>query len=238
MSQPYFRFKRFTVWHDRCAQRVGTDGVLLGAWSPLEASHRHVLDIGAGCGLVSLMAAQRLPEAQVVGVEVDPASAEQARENVLRSPFAGRVTIVGHDIRCFSVDPNRFDHIHCNPPFHTEATLPPDESRSKARNAAALSFESLIRCAVRLLAPDGLFSVIIPSWSAEEFASACFVKGLFLARRCDVQTVVRKPPRRSLLTFSFSKCSSALHEAMVLQDAEGGRSPEYQRLTADFYLDA
>ena len=90
MGSSSFRFKQFEVWHDRCAQRVGTDGVLLGAWAKVE-NRCHILDIGTGTGLIALMAAQREPKAHVVGVEIDPEAALQARENVSHSPFAERV---------------------------------------------------------------------------------------------------------------------------------------------------
>ena len=91
MSNPYFQFKQFTVWHDKCAMKVGTDGVLLGAWTSVESAHR-ILDIGTGTGLVALMLVQRsLPDANIVALEIDEAAVGQARENIIRSPWKERV---------------------------------------------------------------------------------------------------------------------------------------------------
>ena len=221
--------------HDRCAQRVGTDGVLLGAWADVGQA-RNILDIGCGSGLIALMAAQRQPEARVWGVEVDAASARQAAENAAASPFAPRLQIVCRDIRQFC-PPQPFDHILSNPPFHTEQTLPPDAARATARAAAMLPFGELVDCAARLLAPGGRFSVIVPERSADEFISLCLLRGLRPARQCRVRTTEAKPPRRRLMTFSAAAAELVVPcETLVLHDATGGRSPEYRRLTADFYL--
>ena len=234
MGQPYFQFKQFTVRHDRCSQRVGTDGVLLGAWADL-SSQRRILDVGTGSGLIALMAAQRQPEAMIVGVEIDEDSALQAAENVLQSSFANRIKILHKDIR--SYQPSQpFDHILSNPPFHTESTLPPSETRMMARNASVLNFTSLVTCASAMLNKNGLFSVIIPTWSVEEFVSTCLSKGLYLQRRCDVKTTPSKSSKRTLLTFSGCAECNYIHEVLVLADASGNRSDAYRSLTADFYL--
>ena len=233
MSSPSFRFKRFTVWHDRCAMRVGTDGVLLGAWAPVDGSR--ILDIGCGSGLIALMAAQRNPRAEIVGLDVDRDSVLQAQENVSASEFSSRIRILEQDVRTFQTA-EKFDSILCNPPFYTEDILPPDENRMKARNAAALSFEALTRCAARLLSESGNFSVILPAHSAADFAALCLTQNLFLAARCDVKTVEHKPPKRALLTFSRTEICCVMPEVLVLQGADGERSQQYKNLTADFYL--
>ncbi len=240
MSAPLFRFQRFTVRHDRSAMRVGTDGVLLGAWAELDGATR-VLDIGCGCGLVALMAAQRAEDARITGVEIDHESALQAMENVAESPFAERITIIEQDIRQFPGE-GCFDHVLCNPPYHLETTLPPSASRMRARHTEALSFESLIACAVRLLVPGGQFSVVIPASATDGFVVLSLAAGLRLRRRCDVQTVPHRPPKRVLLTFHLptsgndTAYDSPLYETLTLQDAQGKRSEDYQRLTRAFYL--
>lgn len=233
MSSPSFRFKRFTVCHDRCAMRVGTDGVLLGAWGSSDGCR--ILDIGCGSGLIALMAAQRNAQAEVCGIDVDAASVQQARENVAASEFSQRITILEQDVRTFLPEAP-FSSILCNPPFYTENVLPPDANRMVARNTAALSFEALVRCAARLLSEDGKFSVILPTHSADHFVALCLMQQLHLEARCDVKTVERLPPKRTLLTFSRTTDCMPRHEVLVLQGADGGRSLQYQQLTADFYL--
>jgi len=234
MGSSSFRFKQFEVWHDRCAQRVGTDGVLLGAWAKVEG-RCHILDIGTGTGLIALMAAQREPKAHVVGVEIDSEAALQARENVSRSPFAERVEIVQSDVREYSA-PQAFDCILCNPPFFTEDTLPPDAQRAMARNVALLGFEELIVSLDRLLYYRGTFNVILPATEVDAFVSLCFNNGLKNTRRCWVRTVVGKQPKRCLLEFSREGTIFRESEELVLQERDGTRTSVYQELARDFYL--
>lgn len=229
-----FRFKQFTILDDRCAHRVGTDGVLLGAWADV-CGARRILDIGTGSGLVALMAAQRNPVASVVGVEVDAASARQARENVLRSPFRERVVVEEDDVREFRTE-ECFDCILCNPPFFTEDTLSPNAQRARARHAEGLRFADLLAAACRLLSPGGQFHVILPSNAETEFVNQAFISGLRMVRRCQVRTVQRKAPKRVMIAFSREGTITLGGEELLLQNADGSRSTEYSDLTKDFYL--
>lgn len=234
MGSPNFRFKQFEVWHDRCAQKVGTDGVLLGAWAQVEGCDS-ILDIGTGSGLIALMMAQRAPKAQVVGVEIDADAAQQARENVVRSPFRERIQIVQSDVRDYE-STVAFDCIVCNPPFFVEETLPDDSQRAMARHTALLDFSDLIKAVSRLMTPDGMFTVILPISCANEFVNQCFMNGMFLVRQCQITTVSTKPPKRVMLAFSKTKRGDNSYETLVLQERDGSRSEAYQRLTKDFYL--
>ena len=235
MGSPCFRFKQFEIWHDRCAQKVGTDGVLLGAWADLKQS-KHILDVGTGSGLIALMAAQRASEAQVVGIEIDPDAARQASENAQRSPFSRRITITQSDVRDFN-SPLAFDCILSNPPFFTEETRPPVSERAVARNTATLTFVELITAVGRLLAADGRFHVVLPSSAVAGFVALCLERNLRLERQCLVSTVAGKAPKRSLLTFvSGIPSSPPLVEQLVLQTPDGRRTEAYQRLASSFYL--
>ena len=248
MGTPNFRFRQFVVWHDRCAHRVGTDGVLLGAWASLEG-RRRILDIGTGSGLIALMAAQRNAQARVVALEIDEAAAGQARENVAQSPFAERIKVVQADVRNFVavvpdksddsspfVGENTFDCILCNPPFFTEDTLPDNSSRALARNAAMLSFDELLKAVHRLLSMDGEFHVILPSAEAKLFIDKAFMNGLHVVRHCRIRTVATKPPRRSLLSFSRTGGIVYATSELVLQNPDASRSAGYSSLTQGFYL--
>ncbi|MGN0233639.1 MAG: tRNA1(Val) (adenine(37)-N6)-methyltransferase [Bacteroidaceae bacterium] len=235
MSQPFFRFRQFLVRHDTSSMPVGTDGVLLGAWADLSQAH-HVLDVGTGCGLIALMAAQRAPQAKVEGIDIDMPSVKQARQNVADSPFASRVRIHQCDVREFVSCDGLFDCILSNPPFYINDVLPPAERRMLARNASALPMESLLDAVMRLLSGEGLFSVVLPSSSQAGFVGLGLERGLFLARSCQIHTVMRKPPKRVMLEFSRRRVSQPIFDELFLQDANGSRSAEYQHLTEEFYL--
>lgn len=232
MSNDYFRFKQFCIHHIRCAMKVGTDGVLLGAWGGVEG--RRILDIGTGTGLIALMAAQRNPEAKVFGIDVDEEAVFQARENIAESPFCSRIECILKDFLAFETK-ELFDAILCNPPFFTEDTLPDDKSRALARNNKNLPFPLLINKVAELLAEDGVFSLVVPNGLVQEIVGLCLENGLHLVRRCQVHTTAQKPPRRTLLAFSRKdkKCDE---QVLCLMDKDGSRTAQYQELTNDFYL--
>ena len=232
MSNDIFRFKQFSVRHDRCAMKVGTDGVLLGAWGSVEG--KRILDIGTGTGLIALMAAQRNPEADVLGIDIDESAVAQAIENVAESPFSRQIECVLQDVLTFESEAP-FDAILCNPPFFTEDTLPDNRSRALARNNKCLPFPQLIRKVAVLLAENGTFSLIIPSGLAQEIVGLCMENGLHLVRRCQIHTTARKPPRRTLLEFSRQNRSCEMQTLCLVVD-DGTRSQQYQELTKDFYL--
>lgn len=231
---PHFDFKHFRVCHERCTMKVGTDGVLLGAWAEVKEARR-ILDIGTGSGLIALMAAQR-SSAEVVGVELHVPSVEQARENVAASPFAGRVEIVQADIRGFA-PAIPFDCILSNPPFYEEDLLPPDPARAGARHTHGLPFEQLISQAHRLLVPNGLFQVIIPTPARTRFVGLCALHGFSLLLATEVVTSPRKQPKRILLRFVRNLApTQPVTNRLILTGSDGKRSAEYAALTRDFYL--
>lgn len=214
--------------------RVGTDGVLLGAWADVDSASR-ILDIGTGCGLIALMAAQRNEQAVVTGIDIHEPSVMQAAENVASSPFSDRVRVLCCDVREYrSSEP--FDVILCNPPYYTENVLPPEEDRRLARNTTSLNFRELLSCTSRLISSNGLFSVILPVQTRDAFMTAALLNGFSVHRECHVRTVPGKAPKRLLLTLSKLKSDSIIFEDLILQDSMGHRSHEYAALTQDFYL--
>lgn len=232
MSNDIFRFKQFSVRHDRCAMKVGTDGVLLGAWGCVEG--HSILDVGTGTGLIALMAAQRNPDAHVVGIDIDESAIVQARENVAESPFGRRIECILQDVLTFEPGVS-FDAILCNPPFFTEDTLPDDKGRALARNNVSMPFSLLIRKVATLLAENGIFALIVPSALVLEIVGLCLENELHLVRRCQVHTTAKKPPRRTLLEFSRHDRNCDMQTLCLVAD-NGGRSQQYQELTKDFYL--
>ncbi len=211
--------------------KVGTDGLLLGAWAQGGSS---VLDIGTGTGLIALMMAQRFPDAHVDAIDIDADAASQAEDNARRSPFADRVAV-----RCVSlqeyVAEREYDSIVCNPPFFTQSLQSPDSKRTLARHSVALPFDDLFRHARRLMSEDGVLSIVVPSDALSQIETAAVMNNLFLVRRCLVRTTRKKPARRLLLSFS-QKPSPFLDEEGVIQEAVNEPSEWYRNLTCDFLL--
>lgn len=216
--------------------KVGTDGVLLGAWARLAENHRRILDIGTGTGLIALMAAQRTEAwgAEIVGVEIDPSAAEDARENVARSEWNEKVEIVRTSIQDYLPEGN-FDHIISNPPYFVSSLLSPDAARTTARHTTSLSFDELATAASRLLAPEGVLSVVLPYDAAPDMTLAAARKGLFLARRTDVSSKTGGKPLRSLLEYGHSPLPTAV-DNLTIHLPDGDYTPEYRELTREFYL--
>lgn len=237
MSNPYFQFKQFKVCHDRCAMKVGTDGVLLGAWAGLENAAT-VLDIGTGTGLIALMAAQRNPVARIAAVELDADAACQAAENVQASPWSSRVEVICADAKAY--EPGmRFDAIVSNPPYFASSLKSPEAKRVRARHVDELTFDDLLSSVGRLLADEGEFSVVIPFDASFEFIATAAGRGLYLVRRTVVRTLAGVPPKRVLLAFrrTFADGQNGIQDDELLIETEPRVYTEaYRLLTKDFYL--
>ena len=204
MSNPYFQFKQFTVWHDQCAMKVGTDGVLLGAWASVERARR-ILDIGTGTGLVALMLAQRsLPDAKIVALEIDEAS-------------------------------DKFDVIVSNPPYFVDSLECPDRQRAAARHNDSLTYEELLEGVNRLLAADGLFTVVIPTDVVDRVKAIASMNKLYAIRQLNVITKPGGIPKRTLIAFSFSNRECVIEE-LLTELARHQYSEEYIALTGEYYL--
>ena len=176
MANPYFQFKQFTVWHDKCAMKVGTDGVLLGAWCCVENITR-ILDVGCGTGLISLMLAQRC-QAEIDAVDIDEAACIQARENADRSPFGDRLQIFHRPFANFvneSAGIRQYDCIVSNPPYFIDSLKCPDKQRNQARHTDTLTLEELIEGSKQLLAPQGKLYLILPFDQREILLPIIFV---------------------------------------------------------------
>ena len=227
-----FRFKQFEIEQDRCAMKVGTDGVLLGAWAQ---GGCRILDIGSGTGLISLMMAQRFPEAEVVGIDMDADACGQARENVMASPFRDRVEIVCCRLQDFGAA-GVFDAIVSNPPFFVDSLKNPDSKRTMARHTDSLPFRDLFAGVKRLLSDEGVFSAIVPTEVVEQFVAESCMLGFYLIRKCGVKTVERKLPKRFMLSFAKHRISPYEEHVETMMDSQGNRSEWYRKITEEFYL--
>lgn len=228
-----FTFKKFSITDDHCAQKVSTDGVLLGAWTTWPSKCQRILDIGSGSGLLSLMAAQR-SEAEIIGIELDYEAYCQAKENAKYSPWNKRINFIHTDIRDYTPT-SPFNCIISNPPFFKESLLPPNERRRLAHSAQSLPFSDLMKCAARMLSPNGLFHIIVPTNTEREITLESTLQQLHLVRRCEVFPTPKKDSRRLLLTFS-PHFEILRRSSLILLDEYGKRSSEFAELTKDFYL--
>ena len=235
-----FTFKQFAIKQDRCAMKVGTDGVLLGAWARI-AHCKNVLDIGTGTGLVALMAAQR-SMADIIAIDLDADAVMQATENVAASIWANRIKVLETDARDLAASEFRiqnsdcsFDAILCNPPFFVNSLKSPDAARTMARHTDTLSFDELASCVARLLAPKGELSVIIPYDRAHDMTISAACQGLFATRQTIVVPVQGGKPKRILMAFNSEGASHTI-EMLYINDAQHQYTEEYKRLVSDFYL--
>ncbi|MEQ1902748.1 MAG: methyltransferase [Pirellulaceae bacterium] len=229
-----FQFQQFFVADDRCAMKVGTDGILLGAWAKIELA-QHILDIGTGCGLLALMAAQRNPAAQIQSVESDTEAAQQAAGNFRQSPWPGRLQVWNMAIQEFAPQDSKFDSILCNPPFFTNGLLAADDSRRKARHSVELSLEELFAAVKRMLADQGSFSMIWPATSAAAAMQAADTAGLKLSRRTNVCPLPGLPPKRVLLEFGFQSVD-LVDERLTIELSKHVYTDACRQLTGEFYL--
>lgn len=231
MRNSYFQFKQFTVYHDLCAMKVGTDGVLLGATA--EGGGR-ILDIGTGTGLIALMMAQRFPQATVTGIDIDDGAVMQARKNIEASPFAERIIIQQCDIATMG-NRHKFDSITCNPPFFENATPCPDKQRSVARHSASLSYSTLMQKASELLTDEGCMSLIIPADCIGRIEEESAYASLFMTKRINIRTTEKKEPKRIILQFKKTPTAN-IDTSTVDLTYQGKRSEWYQNICKDFYL--
>ena len=235
MANPYFQFKQFTVWHDCCAMKVGTDAVLLGSWMPVNGASR-MLDVGCGCGLIALMAAQRNEQSRIVAVEIDGEAASQAKENVEKSPWSNRIDVVNTDIRTFQTE-EKFDYIFSNPPYFVNSLKCPDKQRSIARHTDSLDFETLMQCIASLLKEDGEFSVVVPMEAIMSLKAAAISHKLYLSRETHVYTKPSAPAKRALLSFSPTMPKDTiLPKQLVMHTHHREYTKEYENMVKDFYL--
>jgi len=235
MGRNSFQFKKFTVFQDRCAMKVGTDGTLLGAWAEAPVDPCRILDIGTGTGLVALMMAQRYESARILGIEIDGDAAHQALDNVKQSPFSDRIEIVCGDVAKIS-DKIGFDSIVCNPPYFVDSLTCPENQRTLARHAVSLTYKELLKSVGSLLKDTGKCSLIIPAENQDKVESLATFEGLFLSRICLVKTTPQKLPKRHLLEFQKCPVQKVDFQEHVIEDIPGVRSDWYRELTSEFYL--
>ncbi|XBS68826.1 methyltransferase [Acerihabitans sp. KWT182] len=230
-----FTFKHFFVAHDRCAMKVGTDGVLLGAWAPVCPAPRRILDIGAGCGLIALMLAQRTgAEVFIDALELDGEAAAQAAENCASSPWAARLRVIHDDVLTYAAA-ERYALIVSNPPYFPVGIPCKNIGRDRARSTMTLTHEELLAAARRLVTRDGLFLLVLPSDIGGQLAARARREGWHLRYRTEVSDGPGGLPHRVLLGLSPTAGETA-YSTFALRDENRAYSAAYRALTGDFYL--
>ncbi len=229
-----FIFKHFAVEQDRCAMKVGTDGVLLGAWAQI-AENARILDIGTGTGLVALMLAQRYPTANVLAVEIEPEAATQAAENVKNSPFSERIKVICADARTLT-DNEKFDAIVCNPPYFDETLKSPDSARATARHNDTLTTANLLEIAHKLLKINGSLQVILPTASAKRLMQQAKERTFAVARMMHIYPTPQSDEKRTLLHLVNGEVSEISENSLTIELERHIYTYEYRQLTHDFYL--
>ena len=242
MKKP-FKFKQFSINQDRCAMKIGTDGVLLGAWASLEQQPNSILDIGSGTGLIALMLAQRSASETIDALEIDDDAFEQCVANFEASQWADRLFCYHAPLDEFVSElladeaglNEAYDLIVSNPPFYSEAVSSGDASRDVARQNESLPFEELLDGVSQLLNKQGVFATIIPFKEEEEFIRLAAQKKLFPKRITRVKGNPSSETKRSLMEFQFVK-SEVTTDALTIEVARHEYTPEYIQLTKNFYL--
>lgn len=217
--------------------KIGTDGVLLGAWTPIDNNPRSILDIGTGTGIIALMLAQRSNSEQIDGLEIDEEAYEQAVANFENSPWSDRLFCFHAGLDEFIEEPeDEYDLIVSNPPFYTDDFKSATEQRDLARFADAMPFEDLIEAADLLLSENGIFAVIIPFKEEDAFLSLAKEYELYPLKITRVQGTPTSEIKRSLLAFSRDEISDFPIDELVVEISRHNYTPEYTALTKDFYL--
>lgn len=232
-----FQLKKFSVEQDRCAMKVGTDGVLLGAWTTIENKPFSILDIGTGTGIIALMLAQRSHAEQIDALEIDEDAYEQATDNFENSPWNDRLFCFHAGLDEFVEEPeDEYDLIVSNPPFYSEDYKSSNDQRDLARFQDAMPFEDLVEAADLLLSENGIFSVIIPFKEEENFVALANEYELYPIKITRVKGTPTSEIKRSLLAFSRNKTIPFPIDELIIETARHIYTPEYIELTKDFYL--
>ncbi len=224
-----FRFKKFTINQSGKVFRVGTDAVLLGALCSVENS-RKILEVGTGTGIVSLMSAQRNPDAEILAIDINKEAVNLASENFGNAPFHQRLKAIHQDFKNFETA-DKFDLVVSNPPYFEENNSGKDVL---ARQQTELSFENLIKKSAEILSESGLLSVIIPNESFELFEKLCSESIFFLQRKIKIYGIKNSKIKRLILEFGFEKMDCRESE-LVIEDSPRKFSEEYLELTKDFH---
>lgn len=236
MPNTSFAFKQFIIKQDKCAMKVGTDAVLLGAWV-LPNGSKHILDIGAGTGVIALMLAQKT-KAQIHAIDIDEEAVLQAKQNVLDSKFAGQITVTQTSLQHYSKESTqKYNLIVTNPPYFEQSLKSSDEQRSHARHADVLPFEELLDGVLKLLDEKGKFCLILPTLEAIKFRALAEKRGLHLSKLLRVKSRIDKDTdKRHLMQFEVKPTEFSENTIAIELEERHQYTEDYKDLTKDYYI--
>jgi tRNA1Val (adenine37-N6)-methyltransferase len=230
-----FHFKPFSLFHHRSTMKTGTDAILLGIWASI--SHVNtVLDIGSGCGIISLLIASRV-NANINSIELDSESVEESKSNFLNSPFKDRMEVIEDDfVKYMESTENRYDLIVSNPPFFTNDLQSLDKRRTQARHTTQLSFYSLCKGVSKLLNPDGRFCVVIPFTQYDEFCSNALRNNLFVNTEQLIFSRRGLQPNRINIEFRKTEAKEIVKDFFIIREENNKFTDLYRSRLEEFYL--
>ncbi|MGE0077491.1 MAG: tRNA1(Val) (adenine(37)-N6)-methyltransferase [Bacteroidales bacterium] len=235
MANSYFKFKQFTIHQTHAAMKVGTDGVLLGAWAEI-TNVNQILDIGTGTGVIALMLAQRNTTALIDAVEIDSPSAKQAELNAEKSPWEKRISVINKSFQNFvEENGNKYDLIVSNPPYFDQSLKSPFEHRTLTRHNDTLPYDELLSGISKLLTAGGKFCGVFPYTEGNVFIAKASVYGLFCNKKLNIQSKPNRNTLRILIQLEFEK-KPIEESTLCIHDLEGNYTDDYKQLTVDFYL--
>ena len=236
MSNNFFKFKQFTVFQDQCAMKVGTDGVLLGAWSNVSGCV-NVLDIGTGTGLIALMIAQRNAKVIIDAIDIEENCIKQAQQNIAQSPFVHRIDAQQKTFQYLVQQTDKkYDLIVSNPPYFQNALKSTSVSRSYARHTDTLSFYEIISEGATLLTQNGSIALVLPYEFKQAVLTHAVTVNLYAHRITNVSPVVQKPPKRLLVEFGKREIE-CIENNLTIEHSRHHYTEDFKVLTNDFYLD-
>ena len=236
MANQTFVFKQFNIQQDKCAMKVGTDAVLLGAWVKTNVI-KSILDIGTGTGIIAIMLAQK-SDAQIDAIDIELSAYEQAKENARFCKWNDRINVYHSSLQDYALNANHtYDLIVTNPPYFIHSSKSNEEERTHARHNDLLPFEELINCVVKMLDKKGRFCVILPNKEASIFRTIANTKGLHLSNLTRVHTKVNQDTeKRHLMQFEFESSSFSENSIVIEKDERHEYTDEYKALTKDYYI--
>jgi tRNA1Val (adenine37-N6)-methyltransferase len=237
MSNNWFRFKQFTIQQEHASMKVGTDGVLLGAWASVPGAGCRVLDVGTGTGLIALMIAQRTQSVSVDALEIDPISAWQAKENFLNSPWKERIHCISSSFQDYASHcRTRYDQVICNPPFFSGSSKTHSREKNLARHDDSLSLQDIFKCSVLLMKETSVVSLILPVQKLEPVMDLISEYRMNCNRLTRVKPDEMKPLKRVLVEFSYVPGELIEDELTIETNRRHVYSDQFKKLIDAFYL--
>lgn len=236
MANNYFRFKQFIVYQEKAAMKVGIDSVLLGAWADF-SNAKKILDIGAGTGLLSLMAAQK-SQAKITSVEIDIDSFKQAKKNINLSPWNERIEILNCSFQDFSLQSTQiFDGAICNPPYFNGSYPSPNIQRNTARQNNVLPLPDLFAGLKRILSPEGNFYIIYSYLQKDSLIKEALNHQFYPNKIVEIKSSINKAVKRIAICFSQKRMPGVTTQLSIKNFKTNQYTQEFKSLTKDFYLD-